>query len=238
MERVGRRVRGIVFDWDGTLADIDERELYCINTALATADLGPVSKEFYVQNYYRRAYEVGTGPRMVLEAAVGSKNDSFESIYESYRKLFGETAGKARLQRGTLELLARLREASWKIAIATMRFTRATIALELSNLGVDTYIELFLTRQDMGFDRRLGSLKETVDQRVRLITATLYKLSLEAGKTPLVGDSWWDIRAGKQLGMKTILVLTGFSSHNDFSSEKPDITVRSLTELGPKLLSG
>ncbi len=64
LELDGLRMKGIVFDWDGTLADIDERELYCINTALATADLGPVSREFYVQNYYRRAYEVGTGPRM------------------------------------------------------------------------------------------------------------------------------------------------------------------------------
>ncbi len=230
-------MKGIVFDWDGTLADIDERELYCINTALATADLGPVSREFYVQNYYRRAYEVGTGPRMVLEAAVGGKNLDFERVYESYRKLFGDTASRAKLQHGALELLDSLKKASWQIAIATMRFTRSTIATELLNLGVDQFIQLFLTREDMGFNRRLGSLKETVEQRVKLVTKTLGNLSLEARDTPLVGDSWWDIRAGKQLGMKTILVMTGFSSHNDFSSENPDLMVRSLSELGPTLLS-
>jgi len=230
-------MKGIVFDWDGTLADIDERELYCINTALATADLGPVSREFYVQNYYRRAYEVGTGPRMVLEAAVGGKNLDFERVYESYRKLFGDTASRAKLQHGALELLDSLKKASWQIAIATMRFTRSTIATELLNLGVDQFIQLFLTREDMGFNRRLGSLKETVEQRVKLVTKTLGNLSLEARDTPLVGDSWWDIRAGKQLGMKTVLVMTGFSSHNDFSSENPDLTVRSLSELGPTLLS-
>ena len=230
-------MKGIVFDWDGTLADIDERELYCINTALATANLGPVSREFYVQNYYRRAYEVGTGPRMVLEAAVAGKTLDFERIYESYRKLFTVTASRAKLQHGALELLDSLKKANWQIAIATMRFTRSTIESELLNLGVDKFIQLFLTREDMGFNRRLGSLKETVDQRVKLVTRTLEKLGLEAQDTPLVGDSWWDIRAGKQLGMKTILVMTGFSSHNDFSSENLDLTVRSLSELGPKLLS-
>ena len=230
-------MKGIIFDWDGTLADIDERELYCINTALATAGLGPVSREFYVQNYYRRAYEVGTGPRMVLEAAVGGKNLDFERVYEYYRKLFSDTASRAKLQHGALELLDSLKKASWQIAIATMRFTRSTIESELLNLGVDKFIQLFLTREDMGFNRRLGSLKETVDQRVMLVTSTLGKLRFEARDTPLVGDSWWDIRAGKQLGMKTILVMTGFSSHNDFSSENPDLTVRSLSELGPKLLS-
>ena len=230
-------MKGIVFDWDGTLADIDERELYCINNALATGNIGPVSREFYVQNYYRRAYEVGTGPRMVLEAAVGSSDLDFEPVYESYRRLFSETPDKAKLQNGALELLKNLKDAKWKLAIATMRFTRSTIASELSNLGVDQYVELFLTRQDMGFTRRLGSLKETVDQRVKLVSTTLDRLSLTVSDTPLVGDSWWDLRAGKQLGMKTILVKTGFSSHNDFSSEKPDLTVRSLSELGPKLLS-
>jgi phosphoglycolate phosphatase len=230
-------LRGIIFDWDGTLADIDERELYCINAALATGKLGPVTREFYVQNYYRRAYEVGTGPRMVLEAAVSGKNVDFEKIYESYRKLFAETPGKAKLQNGALELLNMLKSAGWKMAIATMRFTRSTIASELSSLGVDKYVDLFLTREDMGFTRRLGSLRETVDQRVKLVSRTLEKLVLKVDDTPLVGDSWWDIRAGKQLGMKTILVKTGFSSHNDFSSEKPDLTVKSLTELGPRLLS-
>jgi len=230
-------MKGIVFDWDGTLADIDERELYCINTALATTDLGPVSREFYVQNYYRRAYEVGTGPRMVLEAAVGGKTLDFERIYESYRKLFTDTGSRAKLQHGALELLDSLKKANWQIAIATMRFTRSIIATELLNLGVDQFIQLFLTREDMGFNRRLGSLKETVDQRVKLVTRTLKTLGLEARDTPLVGDSWWDIRAGKQLGMKTILVMTGFSSHNDFSTENPDLMVRSLSELGPKLLS-
>ena len=230
-------MKGIVFDWDGTLADIDERELYCINTALATANIGPVSREFYVQNYYRRAYEIGTGPRMVLKATVGGKNLDFERVYESYRKLFSDTASRAKLQHGALELLDSLKKASWQIAIATMRFTRSTIESELLNLGVDKFIQLFLTREDMGFNRRLGSLKETVDQRVMLVTSTLGKLRFEARDTPLVGDSWWDIRAGKQLGMKTILVMTGFSSHNDFSSENPDLTVRSLSELGPKLLS-
>ena len=231
-------MKGIVFDWDGTLADIDEREMYCINGALATANLGPVTREFYIQNYYHRAYELGTGPRMVLESAVGARNRNFEEVYESYRKLFAETSGKAKLQTGALELLSTLRDAGWKIAIATMRFTRSTIASELSNLGVDKYVELFLTRQDLGFTRRLGSLRETVDQRVRLVTTTLTKLGLRVDETPLVGDSWWDIRAGKQLGMKTILVMTGFSSHNDFSREKPDLTVDSLKDLGQRLMEG
>ncbi len=230
-------MKGIVFDWDGTLADIDERELYCINGALEAHEFNPVTTDFYVKNYYRRAYELGTGPRMVLETAVGKGDDSFEDVYETYRTLFAESVSKAKLQTGALELLRALKEAKWRAAIATMRFTRSTVAAELVNLGVDRYVEFFLSREDLGFRNRLGSLEETVEQRVRLVSMALEKLGLEISESSLVGDSWWDVRAGKQLGMKTILVLTGFSSHNDFSHEKPDVQVRSLVELAPKLLS-
>ena len=230
-------MKGVVFDWDGTLADIDERELYCINGALEAYEFNPVTRDFYVKNYYRRAYELGTGPRMVLETAVGQEDDSFEQVYESYRTLFAETVSKAKLQTGATELLRALKEAKWRVAIATMRFTRSTVAAELAHLGVDQYVEFFLSREDLGFTNRLRSLEETVDQRVKLVWMALDKLSLETKESSLVGDSWWDIRAGKQLGLRTILVLTGFSSHNDFSDEKPDVTVGSLAELGPKLLS-
>ena len=231
-------MRGIVFDWDGTLADIDERELYCINAALAAHGFETITRDFYVQNYYCRPYEVGTGPRMVLEMALGEKGDHTEAVYASYRKLFADSAGKAKLQQGALDLLRTLKEAKWKVAIATMRFTRSVVAAELTTLGVDPYVEVLLTREDLGFGRRLKTLEETVGQRVKLVTRALGKLGLEIGESCLVGDSWWDVRAGKQLGLKTILVLTGFSSHNDFSSENPDLTIRSLVELGPRLLSG
>jgi len=231
-------LKGIVFDWDGTLADIDERELYCINGALEAHEFNPVTRDFYVKNYYRRAYELGTGPRMVLETAVGKRENSFEEVYETYRTLFAGSVSKAKLQTGATELLRALKEAKWRVAIATMRFTRSTVAAELANLGVDQYVEFFLSREDLGIKNRLGSLEETVEQRVRLVSMALDKLGLKTSEASLVGDSWWDVRAGKQLGMKTILVLTGFSSHNDFSSEKPDLQVPSLVELAPKLLSG
>ncbi len=231
-------MKGAVFDWDGTLADIDERELYCVNGALEAHRVKIVGQDFYVQNYYLRPYEVGSGPRMVLEAALHQGGPRVEDVYETYRELFAGSVDKAKLQKGALELLQALKERGLKVGIVTMRFTRAVVASELKSLGVDPYADVLLTREDLGFGRTLRSLEETVGQRVRLVSKVLDKLNIRPGETPLVGDSWWDIRAGKRLGMKTVLVLTGFSSHNDFSDEKPDLTVRSLLELGPKVRDG
>jgi phosphoglycolate phosphatase-like HAD superfamily hydrolase len=225
-------LKGAIFDWDGTLASIDDREFYCINSALAEQGATPINKQFYVDNYYRRAYELGTGPRMVLEAALANKDSTImERAYESYRKIFQSTADKATLQRGTLEILSLLKRKGFKLGIATMRYTRWVVESELKHLSVAPLIDLLKTRQDLGVSGTLGSLEETVNQRVRLVSRELTELDLEASDGFLVGDSWWDIRAGRQIGVKTVLVRTGFAAYNDFSSEYPDLVVSSLLEL-------
>lgn len=231
--RSGReRLKGAVFDWDGTLASIDEREFYCINHALTEHGSTPINNEFYVKNYYLRAYELGTGPRMVLETALEGKGRTvMDAAYESYRKIFQATAEKATLQTGAIEILKTLKHVGFKIAIATMRYTKWVVESELEHLAVAPFVDLLQTRQDLGVGGTLGSLEETVNQRARLVTKALKDLRLEPADVFLVGDSWWDVRAGKQLQIRTALVKTGFASFNDFSSERPDASVESLLEL-------
>ena len=225
-------MKGAVFDWDGTLASIDEREFYCINHALTEHGSEPINDEFYVKNYYLRAYEEGTGPRMVLEAALtGKGRPIIEAVYESYRRIFQATAEKATLQTGAIEILRALKHVGFKICIATMRYTKWVVESELKHLSVTPLVDLLLTRQDLGVGGTLGSLEETVNQRARLVTKALGEIRLSQDDAFLVGDSWWDIRAGKKLGIRTVLVRTGFASYNDFSKEKPDLTVSSMNEL-------
>ena len=225
-------MKGAVFDWDGTLASIDEREFYCINHALTEHGSEPINNEFYVKNYYLRAYEEGTGPRMVLETALTGKNrPMIDAVYESYRKIFQATVERATLQTGAIEILKALKRAGFKISIATMRYTKSVVESELKHLALTSQVDLLLTRQDLGVKGTLRSLEETVNQRARLVARALREISLTPDEVFLVGDSWWDVRAGKQLGIRTVLVKTGFASHNDFSRENPDLTVSSMNEL-------
>ena len=225
-------MKGAVFDWDGTLASIDEREFYCINHALTEHGSEPINDEFYVKNYYLRAYEEGTGPRMVLEAALtGKGRPIIEAVYESYRRIFQATAEKATLQTGAIEILRALKHVGFKICIATMRYTKWVVESELKHLSVTPLVDLLLTRQDLGVGGTLGSLEETVKQRARLVTRALGEVRLSHDDAFLVGDSWWDVRAGKKLGIRTVLVRTGFASYNDFSKENPNLTVSSMNEL-------
>ena len=225
-------MKGAVFDWDGTLASIDDREFYCINHALTGNGSTPINNEFYIKNYYLRAYEEGTGPRMVLETAlIGKNRPMIDAVYESYRKIFQATVERATLQTGAIEILKALKRAGFKISIATMRYTKSVVDSELKHLAVTSQVDLLLTRQDLGVKGTLRSLEETVNQRARLVARALREISLTPDEVFLVGDSWWDVRAGKQLGIRTVLVKTGFASHNDFSRENPDLTVSSMNEL-------
>ncbi len=229
-------MKGAIFDWDGTLAQIDDREFYCINKTLTAHHSKPISQEFLVKNYYQRAYEIGTGPRMVLETAL-LQDDSgrIDKVYETYRKLFRDTVDRAKLQNGALELLSALKAHEFKLGVATMRFTRSVVAAELDLLKVSPLVDALFTREELGPGRTLESLEEVVDKRKQLVTLALDRLKVRVEDAFLVGDSWWDVRAGKKLGIRTVLVRTGFARYNDFSKEGAELTVRSLAELGKRL---
>jgi phosphoglycolate phosphatase-like HAD superfamily hydrolase len=229
-------LKGAIFDWDGTLAQIDDREFYCINQTLLAHHSKPIDQAFLVKNYYQRAYEIGTGPRMVLEAALSRENGArIDEVYETYRKLFRDTVDKARLQDGALELLSALKARRFKLGVATMRFTRSVVAAELDMLKVSPLVDVLFTREELGPGRGLESLEEIVDKRKKLVIMALDKLGLGVEDAFLVGDSWWDVRAGKKLGITTVLVQTGFAHYNDFLRENADVTVKSLNELEKKL---
>jgi phosphoglycolate phosphatase-like HAD superfamily hydrolase len=231
-----RTLKGAIFDWDGTLAQIDDREFYCINQTLAEHHSKPIDQAFLVKNYYQRAYEIGTGPRMVLETALSREDEArIDEAYETYRKLFRDSVDRAKLQNGALELLSSLRKHEFKLGIATMRFTRSVVASELDLLKVRPLVEVLFTREDLGPGRGLESLDEVVDKRKQLVMRALDRLKLSVADAFLVGDSWWDVRAGKKLGIRTVLVRTGFARYNDFSKEAADVTVNSLVELEDRL---
>src|SRR2546425_9158600 len=231
-----RTLKGAIFDWDGTLAQIDDREFYCINQTLIAHHVKPIDLGFLIKNYYQRAYEIGTGPRMVLETALSRENDAqIDEVYETYRKLFRDTVDKAKLQNGALELLSALKGHGFKLGVATMRFTRSVVAAELDLLKVRPLVDVLFTREDLGPGRGLESLEEVVDKRKQLVILAMDRLKVRVEDAFLVGDSWWDVRAGKKLGIRTVLVRTGFARYNDFSKEGPDVTVKSLAELRKRL---
>src|SRR3989449_3535910 len=189
-----RTLKGAIFDWDGTLAQIDDREFYCINQTLTAHHSKPIDQEFLVKNYYQRAYETGTGPRMVLETALSREDGArIDEVYETYRKLFRDTVDKAKLQNGALELLSALKGHGFKLGVATMRFTRSVVAAELDLLKVSPLVDVLFTREELGPGRGLESLEEVVDKRKQLGILALDWLQARVKEVLLVCGTWCEL---------------------------------------------
>jgi pyrophosphatase PpaX len=224
------KVEAAIFDWDGTLINLDERELHSINKALASVGLPPISKQRYVEGYYLNPYEE-FGARNLIKKIL-SHETLIERALEIYRKEFSKTMHLIKLQEKAINLLRALKKKDISIAITTLRKRRAAVEREIQYLNLNGFVDVLVTRGDIGLQPwTKPSLSLVVERRAKQFLKTLSLLRTKPQKTIITGDSWWDIRAAKQIGAITAWVKTGFGAHNDFSKEEPDITLNDLEEL-------
>jgi len=220
----------VVFDLDGTLINIDQRELHSINKALSTAGKPVLSSQSFIEEYYSCPYE-RLGARSLLSRAIGNEALAQRAV-EVYREEFWKTAHLNKLHEGALHVLKALRDRKLPLAIATLRARRALVEEEIKKFEINDFIDVLVTREDI--ENPIGlppSIDVVVEARMQQLQKTLKLLKAEPSVALIVGDGWWDIRAAKQVQARTVWVRTGFGAYNDFSKENPDITIRSLNEL-------
>jgi len=220
----------VILDLDGTLFDIDQRELHSINKALFTVGKPTFSPQSFIQEYYSDPYEhIGTSA--LLRRAIGNEAQNQQAI-EVYRDEFWRTAHLNRLHSGVFDVLHALRDKKMQVAIATLRARRELVEQEIKQFQIDGFVDVLLVRDDIGTSSGMPPSPNVITEARRLqFQKTLMLLRAEPDNTLIVGDSWWDIRAAKQVQAPIAWVKTGFGAHKDFSHEQPDIAIGSLNEL-------
>ena len=148
---------------------------------------------------------------------------------------------------GALDALKRLKEAGYKVYLVSNQagvgkgyFTEADLAaindkmLERINEAGGAIEELlYCTHTD----------EDNCDcrkPRSGLIERALRGKAIEAGKVYIVGDSYRDIEAGKRIGLKTILVLSGKTDAEKARTfgTPPDYIKKDLSEAVDLILKG
>jgi phosphoglycolate phosphatase-like HAD superfamily hydrolase len=233
---VGKTVKTgtVIFDWDGTLADIDEREYLCINEALASIGSPKLSRKDYVDGYYSKPYE-NPGARLLLRKILNDKKKAEEAI-NAYSKRFSETISLTRLQDGAYALLQNLKRKQTPVAVATLRRSRKVFEEEMRHLSIKDCVDVLVTLEDMP----PGSQTQRIFSVVAKVRADQFSKALSLLKKPpseaiIVGDAWWDIRATKEIHALSVWVKTGFGTYHDFRTEQPDIIIENLKELAEKI---
>jgi HAD superfamily hydrolase (TIGR01509 family) len=201
------RIRAVVFDFDGTLADTVGllSEAWARAASLLNIRITPNE----VENHVGLA-----GPEISLKIAEGDeakaaelrrlKDEIYESEYVSRIRLFEDAEFSLRI----------LREKGLKIAVASSQTTRR-LKKYLSLLGILKMVDVLV-----GSDA-VARRKPAPD--VFLKAAELLKVKPE--ECFAVGDTCFDCESAKSAGMRFILV-----SRRSTSCEDADFTVKSLDE--------
>lgn len=207
------KVKGVLFDLDGTL--VDSKPAYKEAARLTFDKFGLVpSRDDYAIEIPRRLeknlplyIEGEKCPSYFLKVYL----DSYYSISERKTKLISNVSK-------TLNLLSK----TMKFGIVTMRsMPKDSIIKELKRFGIANYFDTIITALD--------TLKPKPSPESLLKCIDM--LNLHETDCVIVGDSINDVRAGKAAGIKTIAVLSGIFSFQELLKENPNLILQNINHL-------
>jgi HAD superfamily hydrolase (TIGR01509 family) len=211
------RVKGILFDLDGTIVDSREAYLEAAKTAFQTIGQRPPEP--------RAALEIPKRLEQHLSITdlVGSDVKGFLDVYlKTYYLITKDKTKPVRNVQATLDMLS----GKAKLALITMRFVEKNALIEeLKHFGLAKFFRYIVTAMDT------HKPKPSPDALIKTVKA----LDVNMCGCAIVGDSVTDVRAGKSAGAMTVAVLSGLFSREELTRESPDLILDDATEL-PKFL--
>jgi phosphoglycolate phosphatase len=212
------RYKLVVFDWDGTLSDSEERILTSYERAIVTME-APA----------RTRAELRATIGLTMDVAVQSLYPDRERVFvaefvNAYRDawLAPGTPGP-RLFPGVAELLSQLTQAGQWMAVATSK-SRAGLSRELGVLGLNAHFRA----------TRCGD--ETASKPdPRMLHELLNETGVTARDAIVIGDSPFDIAMAKAAGVSALAVTWGAGERSVLEAAQPMAFVEQVRDLAKHL---
>lgn len=187
-----RRLRGLVFDLDGTLVDSYAAIAVGVNAARAAFGLSPLAGE----DVRRR---VGHGLENLMEDVVGPERAAqgaalFRAAYE--RIYLDATAARP----GAAETVAALRARGYRMSVASNKPARFCAPI-LERLGMLAHLDAVEGPETAGATK----------PDPRMIRRCLAAMAVAADQAAYVGDMTLDVESAARAGVASILVTGGSS---------------------------
>jgi len=214
MESTGLKVKGILFDLDGTIVDSREAYLEAVKTAFKMTEQRIVDAKIVTEIPKRLEQNL---PIKDLLKGIGVQKflDVYLNAY--YQNTSTKTKPIPEIS-GTLKKLSK----KAKLALITMRYVpKENVIKELEKFGLAKYFQYVITALDT---------RDPKPSPEALIKCAK-QFAIQMCECVVVGDSVADIRAGKNAGAKTVAVLSGIFSREELESEKPDLILESVNQL-------
>jgi len=210
------KIRGVVFDLDGTLVDSRADIARATNHALG-AHGRPTLKDDEISSY------VGDGARALLSRAARLPTDDpeLDRMLEAFLAYYAEHATDFTVPMpGARELLEAL--ADLPLAVCTNKPQRTTAAV-LEGLGLARHFRVVVADGD-----RLE--KKPSPEPIFHIAE---RLGVAASELLMVGDGPQDIECGRRAGALTVGVRGGIADDQRLLDARPDHVIERLDELLP-----
>ena len=216
----GRRLRGVLFDLDGTLmgskfpsieakaAILRRLEELGIETSGITPEM--IGMMEILTEVRAKVRLSGTLSLAEVEAELGGVLDKFDIA----------SLSNSELREGARLVLDSLAARGFKLGIVTSSGRKGT-NLVLERFGLTRYFSAVITRNDTHSPKPSG---EGILRAVRI-------LGCNRSDVAYVGDSWVDILAARDAGVKAIALIGGSSPLERLRQESPDVLIKSLHEL-------
>jgi phosphoglycolate phosphatase len=215
-----RRIRAVVFDFDGTLAVLN------IDFSEMREQVFELMREYGVN-------EEKIEERYLLEIIdevvqiLNQKNPAAaETFYQEAHQILHEVELKAaeegKLLPGVEAALESLRGRGLKVGIVTRNCEEAVRKVVPD---IEAFCDVFVPRD----------LIKRVKPHPEQLTSVLKALHVTGEETVMVGDHPIDIQAGKRVGMRTVGVLTGRVKKQEFEKAGADYILEGASEVA-KLL--
>lgn len=200
---------GVIFDFDGTLADTSKGVLDSVEYAL---------EKVGAPSFDRRVLRGFIGPSLYesFQAITGlSPEDAVRAIdfYRSYYQPKG--IYECHLYPGMKELLKELSDKGIPLAVASSK-PQVSLDVVVKYLGIEDF-----------FDKIVGA-ELSVKSSDKL---TLVKRAALESNNVMTGDAVFDIRAARQAGFTSVAVTYGFNDRETLLKEKPDFIADNISDL-------
>jgi phosphoglycolate phosphatase len=210
-------MKAMVFDFDGTLA------VLTIDFGLMRRRVLEWMKSFgigedRIQEKYLLEIIDEVYPLLLREKDQKEADNFYRGAHRILKEVELEAAAGGNLIPGSKEILTFLKQKGIKVGIVTRNCGDAvrTVFPE-----IDDYCHVFLSRD--GIKR----VKPHPDH----LTSVLSALGVSGSDAVMVGDHVLDIRAGKEVGMRTIGVLTGYIKREEFEKAGADIILENISDI-------
>jgi|Deesub1362A_J573_1020465.scaffolds.fasta_scaffold00437_24 HAD superfamily hydrolase (TIGR01509 family) len=208
------KVKGILFDLDGTI--VDSREAYWEALKKAFAVFGQKCFSRNMMMEIPRRLEQNMSLNDILQEV------DVQQFLEVYLKAYYEaTMEKTKPLPGILDTLEKLSKKA-KLSVITMRYVpKEKVIQELERFGLVKYFHEVMTALNTNEPKPSPEALVKCSNRMGIPTC----------RCAFVGDSVIDVRAGKAAGTRTVAVLSGIFSLEELKRENPDLILENVNRL-------